>query len=474
MRNLTVCLTVSVIVAGCGGGSSPQSTTVSTNATSTATPTPKDYTITVVKSDVPNYSNANVSSDTIIKFLPKSAPHGISFMQGQDNKKHVFVFSSDVNSVDAFPAFQLTETTPNKFTFVKFYDDVKLGAVRASTTIQTKNTNNMVIVNHGNEVGPQKDWPLGDVWLIENKNSNFEFKKISSYKAFYYSVDTGDLNGDKAEDILVSNMEIKDSPSPFTIQSFLQHEDGSFYQQPSLAKETLNLNPTNAGSGSVGVADLDNDGQSEIIHANFTRNEQDWGAFRILQKNYLGEFKIVRTVPRTGNFNVMGALQVVPFDYDNDKDIDLLFTLEGSCNNQGGTFDCMAFELYRNDGNFVFTQLTDTIFNKSKIPTSEMVWAGIEIIDINKDGFLDIYLEYGGPLHKISSNVIDLGKYVIKNDNGKNFTYLSGHKDLQISFSNLNAVPTLLRTLNQTNNSTTFFGFDSNGAPTTVEISKGM
>jgi hypothetical protein len=474
MRTIIVSLSVSLIIAGCGGGSSPQSTTISTNTSTTVTTIPKDYIINIVKSDVPNYNNDYVSSETIIKFLPKSAPHGMSFMQGQDNKKHVFVFSSDFNQIEAFPTFQLTETSTNKFTLVKFYNDVKLGAVRATTTFNTKISNNKVIVNHGNEVGPQKDWPLGDVWLITNKNSDFEFKKLSSYKAFYYSVDTGDLNGDGAEDILVSNMEIRGNDTPITLQSFLQHEDGNFYHEPSLLKQSLNLNPENTGSGSVGIADLDGDGQTEIIQANFTPNTRDWGAFRILQKNYLGEYKIVRTVARTGNFNVMGALQVIPFDYDNDKDIDLLFTLEGSCNNQVGQFDCMAFELYRNDGNFIFTQMTDIVFNKSKIPTNEMVWAGIEIIDINKDGYLDIYLEYGGPLHKINNNVIDLGKYIIKNENGKNFTYLSGHKDLQVSFSNTNAVPTLLRTINQTNNSTTFFGFDTNGAPTTVEISKGL
>jgi len=474
MRKLTVGFTVSFILAGCGGGggsSSTPTTNVSTS-TNTAKVVP-EYVTTITKSEIPNYSNTVTNSETIIKFLTKSAPHGMTFIQGQDNKKHVFVFSSDINSIDAFPAFQLTETSTNQFKLVKFYNDIKLGAVRASTSVKTKNSNGLVIVNHGNEVGPQKDWPLGDVWFLENKNSDFEFKKLSSYKAFYYSVSAGDFNNDKLDDILVSNMGIKDSPIPFTVQSFLQDDNGNFSQHTSMAKETLNTSPINAGSGSVSVADLDNDGNNEIIQANFTKNIEDWGAFRILQKNYLGEYKIVRTFPRTGNFNVMGAMQVIPFDYDKDNDLDLLFTLEGSCTNTAGDFGCMAFEFYRNDGNFVFTVMTDVLFTKSKIPASEMIWSGIEIIDINKDGYKDIYLEYGGPLHKINTNTIDLGKYVIKNDAGKNFTFMSGHNDLQVTFSNTSAVPSLLRVLNQNNVSTTFFGFDTNGAPTTLEIKKG-
>lgn len=72
---------------------------------------------------------------------------------------------------------------------------------------------------------------------------------------------------------------------------------------------------------------------------------------------------------------------VAAADFNNDQLVDLFFT-SGTGNNK----------LYINQGNFIFKDLTKT----ANIVKKEGFDMGVSIVDINSDGYLDIYINRGG------------------------------------------------------------------------------
>lgn len=436
------------------------------------TVTGKQYIVNVVHSDTPSY----VTSLSTVKEVTdgiRNAPYSISFISGQDNKQRVFIFPASLQKLGFIPGFELIETSPNKFGFVKFYENVQLHSSRAWTHVNTKNKKSLVLVDHGQEIGDYNSWPFGDVYIASDQGNGFDFKKISNVKAFNHSVAAGDITGDGYDDIVVSHMGVKNKHDE-TLHAYIQDRDGNFVQDDKFAPETYPSSILASGSGAVALGDLDNDGTNEIIQANYVYNNPNWGAFRIFKKNFVGEYKITNTYNREGNYSYMGAGEITVVDYDNDKDKDLIFTLEGTCTDKVGEYTCMAIEVYRNDGNLVFTRLTDVLLSKSKFPNkTDIIWSSLKVVDFNKDGYFDIYLEYGSAAVVTSPGSFDLGKFFIRNNQGKNFTFMEGTKELQINFDKVEKVPTALRYMDNNHENSRLFGFSNNGTPVTIEILAG-
>lgn len=437
------------------------------------------YLLTVVHSDTPSYITSIANAQEIVRGI-KNAGYGITFIQGSNSKNNVFTFPLSFDKLINMPPFQLVETSENKFSFVKFYENVGVGSPRAWSKIQIKGSNNkgLVLVDHGQEIGSHDSWLLGDVHVLYEKSNSFEFRKISTEKAFHHSVSIGDINEDGTEDIVLSHLGTGKNKPTDTIQSFTQTSDGDF-QYNSFFNRNLYQAATTiySSAGAVGLADLDGDGTLEGIQANYTDSTNafnNWGALRFYKKNFQGNYVISNTLPRENNYLYMGASEITTFDYDNDKDLDILVFLEGTCTNKVGEYTCVALELYRNDGNLIFSRVTDLLFNQSKFSnTTDIQFGSVEIVDFNKDGFKDIYLEYGSPVVRINSNTLEFGKYLLKNEQGKGFKSMADDKQFTLAFANINNVPTALRFMDSTYDITRMFGFDANGTPTVVAIQAG-
>lgn len=82
------------------------------------------------------------------------------------------------------------------------------------------------------------------------------------------------------------------------------------------------------------------------------------------------------------NEMIYNGAGVAAGDIDNDGLTDLFFA-----SNMG------ASNLYKNNGEFSFSDITE----KSGIDTAGKWASGVTMVDINADGFLDIYISYGGP-----------------------------------------------------------------------------
>jgi len=443
------------------------------------------YITNVITSDVPDYTNNVISSSEYIKNL-RNSPYAISFANGTDNKLHAFNFPLTFDFKGNLPGLELVETSPNKFTFKKFFNEPDIWSVRSWAPIKLKNLPNstsLVLADHGQEIGSQETWNLGYVWSLTDEGQGFNLKKLSNNRAFNHSVAVGDITSDQLEDLLVLNMGVRGG-SAVPLQQFTQQTNNNLVQDFKLAA-THNPSQCNCyGGGAVAIGDLNNDKRSELIEASYGVNPSDtvwnttqgYGAFRIWEQDSYGNYKVVKTLTREGNYQHMKGSQVTLIDFENDGDSDLVITLEGTCTNNPNEYNCMALEFYRNDGNLVFTRMTDVLLTKSKFETTSatgFLWGSIKVVDINNDGYLDLYLEYGSAAVYAKNNTFDLGNYILKNEKGKGFNFMTGVKEFMLNFTDANSVPSALRFMDNNNGTTRLFGFNYKGEPVVVAIQAG-
>lgn len=174
----------------------------------------------------------------------------------------------------------------------------------------------------------------------------------------------GDVNNDGWLDLYVGN---KSTPDQF----FLNNGDGTF-QEISFDAGIYQLgNPK-----SINMADVNNDGFLDIYVSDFVGdnvlylNNGDLpnGQASLTFINYTYAAGV------TDNSKSMGA---VFFDYDKDGDADLYLVHDGNEPNI----------LYQNDGSGVFTDVSAT-----SGANTESFGMGVDIADVNNDGWLDIYI----------------------------------------------------------------------------------
>jgi hypothetical protein len=144
------------------------------------------------------------------------------------------------------------------------------------------------------------------------------------------------------------------------------------------------LSPTDTGidhvgewAVGVGVADVDGDGLPDLFLT-------DWHESRLFRN--LGDFQFEEqdnsawsVEPPAGGGpeeDFGGSVWGVAFaDYDNDGDPDMFLLMSG------------ANRVFRNDGDFVFTDVTEAV----GLPGTEMTYA-MAFQDYDRDGWLDIYV----------------------------------------------------------------------------------
>ena len=185
----------------------------------------------------------------------------------------------------------------------------------------------------------------------------------------------GDLDNDGFLDLFVGN---------YNEPNRLYHNLGNgTFENISLSAGIGNSNRVQA----VTMGDIDQDGWLDVYVANLS--EQNY-----MYKNN-GDLTFTNVVAESRTKDILIAMGSVFFDYDNDKDLDLFLTHDA---NQPSI-------LFENDGTGVFKDVS--FASGANVAIQGM---GVDILDYNHDGWLDIYITNLGP------NVL------LRNNGDKTFT----------------------------------------------------
>jgi hypothetical protein len=131
---------------------------------------------------------------------------------------------------------------------------------------------------------------------------------------------------------------------------------------------TVGTNQTNIGNG-VALADLNNDGHLDVIVTGANS-----GVVGVYQNNGTGQF--TNRTSLTGIPTTTMISSVTAADYDADGDLDLHLTRSG-----------FTDRLYRNDGNFAFTDVSAAAGLDNPGWGMGATWA-----DFDGDGWIDVYV----------------------------------------------------------------------------------
>jgi len=231
-------------------------------------------------------------------------------------------------------------------------------------------------------VGGYEDWDAGitfpDMILMNNKGTSFQLA-WSEVKYRARGVTACDFNQDGAVDVYVSNYRLQ--------PNLLWLNDGSGQFKDAAAE--YNAVATSAGfegGHSIGSAwgDFNNDGFIDLFAGNFAhvdgRGDQPKSRFL---KNLGPKAKYCfEDMGPCGVFYQESYATPAAGDYDNDGNLDLLFTTVYA----GASFGVPNYPvLFRNEGEFKFADVTASAGVAELPPTYQAAWA-----DFNNDGNLDV------------------------------------------------------------------------------------
>ncbi|MBI5277362.1 MAG: VCBS repeat-containing protein [Burkholderiales bacterium] len=424
----------------------------------------------IIESATPDYAGAGLSVPTLLQGLGLQ-PAGVAFSMGMDGNVHAFVFPTLFYQGPLLAGLEFVESAPGEFTLVRVLADVSMGSARAWSPINLGDPSQLsfVIVDHGLETSTgYATWPYGHVWLATDTGDGFEYTRLSTIAAFNHSVAVADITGDGLDDIVVSNMGVKPGGVTFDIHAYVQSPSGAFVLDDGIFVEANEF----WGVGAVGTADLDGDGSAEVIAGSYLDSGSAFGALRIFSRAS-GNMETVADIPRTGLHTTMGVTQILPFDYDQDGDLDLLLSLEGRHpGSQATGYTGNGIEIYRNDGDFDFVRVTASLLAQNVWFMSELQYRELAVADFNFDGFPDIVLQgWAGQAWGNQVQQQDVGRFLLQNDQGTGFHSIEGEGDSLLTFADWQDMPYYWRFLDSADGMTRLFGLRvADGAPMVVEL----
>ncbi|HND55372.1 MAG TPA: VCBS repeat-containing protein, partial [Pirellulaceae bacterium] len=230
-------------------------------------------------------------------------------------------------------------------------------------------------------VGGYEDWDAGitypDLLLLSEAGKSFKLA-WSEVRYRARGVSACDFNEDGAIDVYVSNYRLQ--------PNILWQNDGQArLKDVTAAKNAIGTSPGFDGGHSIGAAwgDFDNDGRFDLFVGNFAhvdgRGDQPKSRF-LKNLGAAKEFAFEDRGP-CGVFYQESYASPAAADFDNDGDLDLFFTTVYETASFGRKNNPV---LFRNDGNFTFVDVTDTVKLAGLPPTYQAAWG-----DFDNDGDLD-------------------------------------------------------------------------------------
>ena len=431
------------------------------------------------------------------------AAAGVHSTQNMQGDQLVYYWPTYFTRYPVLPGLEFTEVTPDHYTLTRELPGLDIDDTRYFVEMDTNDPTikRFAIADTGLELPTTAENPdgfeFGSVWIATDYGNGFEFEQISdpNHRGFYHNVAAYDIDDNGYDDLAVVDMGVKGGEfEADAIHTFSQYNADQFEQIDAFDRTGLGddrwsqINTT----GSVTFADLDNDGDKELIQGAYAADwgeVQEWGAVRIWELNSSNMFVQVNVMPREGVFTntLFGASGIYTIDYNHDDLLDILVFVE---NKLGGG---QGIELYRNDGNYQFTRVTDEVFPNHVFDYSYYSARELYVADVNNDGLDDIVcnpMHFGYDITNKNPNWGDENEdYYAFHDDGlaNGFQYNIGssiwlntgdgfvrqntdpHYTARVS-TDSDKYPMFMRYIGTKNGVNRFFGFGRDGSPVVVKI----
>ena len=473
LTRLLPALALPLLWSACGGGSGPTSTTPGSGSSKPGGGASVQVPVlTATFSELPRYGTASLSSDLFLRgFAPQ--PAGTVMARGMDGKSRVFVFPTLFDRDPQLPGLEWTESGLDQFRLTRTLEGVSMGSARDWKPMDTNHParKRFVVVDHGSEYASgYAHWPFGLIWVATDTGSGFQFEAITRDRAFNHSVAVGDLRGTGRDDIVTIHMGTRSGIAPDnSLHHFEQNADGRFTQ--NAASFELNV-PGN--SGAVAVADLDGDGQPEVIQSAYLSQQQDfpageWGALRIWKRGASGRYAVANTLAREGLYTRMGGTQITAVDLDRDGDLDLVVFLEGATPDATSRYNANGVEIHLNEGGLRLTRATSRFMPVNEWRFAELQARELAVADWNADGYPDLVLNgWSGSAYQPGPNLLNIGALVFLNQRGQALVHQRLQPEYTLTLERSNQQPLFLRLLDASGGVTRLFGIARDGAPVVV------
>ena len=279
---------------------------------------------------------------------------------------------------------------------------------------------------------PFTEWPYGNLWFSHVDDiGGLSLTPLLDVKSQFVDVGVGDINLDGLDDIVAVHLGSYDGDWR-SLRLYTQNDDGSF------SKDTEFFKFLDASAGvvdnhwmdhSVTVADLNGDGFLEIIEGTYNSMVEDGQPlFQIHSTDGDGVYHLEVAQPREGSHATLGLVDAQAADLDGDGDLDLVFKTEGSGTNAFGN----GFILYRNDGDFLFTDVTDEWSGHSLYNGPDFGITKLHLVDLDGDGTLDIFTEHFGEVPNSDWSSKNLGALIHLNDGTGHLEWQGDNPDFTV------------------------------------------
>ena len=291
-----------------------------------------DSPLSTIKGDSRSVNWVDVNRDGFVDCFISNGPQA-----GQNNMLYINDTNGNFTAVADDPI--VMDVMPSDgATFADIDNDGDLDGF----VVNWYNKNNLAYINDGSGKFTQV---LDGIWV-----NHFGYSETAAF---------GDYDNDGLVDLYVTN-------SAGTKKNFLYKNLGG-----NNMELVTGISPVTDlfSSRNVSWSDIDSDGDLDLYVTNENGEKEN-----LYRNNGGGSFeKMTDLIITTDGFNTMSSSWG---DIDNDGDLDLFLANDGSKN-----------QLFRNDGNFVFTRMLTTDVSKVNAKSFSSAWA-----DIDNDSDLDLFV----------------------------------------------------------------------------------
>jgi len=291
-----------------------------------------DSPLSTIKGDSRSVNWVDVNRDGFVDCFISNGPQA-----GQNNMLYINDTNGNFTAVADDPI--VMDVMPSDgATFADIDNDGDLDGF----VVNWYNKNNLAYINDGTGKFTQV---LDGIWV-----NHFGYSETAAF---------GDYDNDGLVDLYVTN-------SAGTKKNFLYKNLGG-----NNMELVTGISPVTDlfSSRNVSWSDIDSDGDLDLYVTNENGEKEN-----LYRNNGGGSFeKMTDLIITTDGFNTMSSSWG---DIDNDGDLDLFLANDGSKN-----------QLFRNDGNFVFTRMLTTDVSKVNAKSFSSAWA-----DIDNDSDLDLFV----------------------------------------------------------------------------------